>query len=64
MGIEVLYKMLLSKYEFSNNWLGESHTLLKDVNSYLNLVFILLENLREIEYIRFPSDTVRQLRDF
>ena len=63
MGIEVLYKML-SKYEFSKNWLDESHTLLKDVNSYLNLIFILLENLREIEYMRFPSDTVRQLRDF
>jgi len=61
MGIDALYNILLSKYEFCNNCLIESHILLKGINSYLSLIFVFLDNLFQIRYMRPKCNFVVQV---
>ena len=61
MGIGAVYNILLSKYEFCNNWLSESYTLLKGINSYLSLTFVFLDNLCQVRYMRPKCNAVGQV---
>jgi hypothetical protein len=59
--LDALYDILLSKYEFCNNWFSERHTLLKGIHSYLPLMFIFLDKECQIRCTRLTSSAVGQV---